>query len=114
MGYKSGSQPLLRGRQVLLKHSSSAPSKKSNLSFGVGFFILDLDLIKYINWFEIHINEYVTMRKSEIKNMVMQNERGQNTHGQGERVKIPLLPSNVSKKSYKDSRPQQGHDSDIQ
>ena len=54
------------------------------------------------------------MRKSEIKNMVMQNERGQNTHDQGERVKIPLLPSNVSKKSYKDSRPQQGHDSDIQ
>ena len=30
--------------------------------------------------------------------MVMQNERGQNTHGQGERVKIPLLPNNVGKK----------------
>ena len=27
-----------------------------------------------------------------------QNERGQNTHGQGERVKIPLLPKNVGKR----------------
>ena len=32
----------------------------------------------------------------------MQNERVQNTHGQGERVKIPLLPNNVGKKSVKD------------
>ena len=29
--------------------------------------------------------------------------RGQNTHGQGEREKIPLLPYNVGKKSVKDS-----------
>ena len=39
-----------------------------------------------------------------------QNERGQNTHGQGERVKIPLLPNNVGKKSVKDAGPQQGYD----
>ena len=69
------------------------PPKNQILVLELDFFILDLDLIKYINWFEIHIKEYVTMRKSEIKNMVMQNERGQNTHGQGERVKIPLLPA---------------------
>ena len=40
----------------------------------------------------------------------MQNERGQNTHGQGERVKIPLLPNNVGKKSANDVGPKQGHD----
>ena len=39
----------------------------------------------------------------------MQNERGQNTHGQGERVKIPLLPNNVGKKSTNNVGPQQGH-----
>ena len=37
-------------------------------------------------------------------------ERGQYTHGQGERVKIPLLPHNVGKKSVNDAGPQQGHD----
>ena len=31
-------------------------------------------------------------------NMVMTNERGQNTHSKGERVKIPLLPYNVDKR----------------
>ena len=46
--------------------------------------------------------------------MVMQNERGQSTHGQGERVKIPFLPNNVGKKSVNDAGPQQGHDSNIQ
>ena len=40
--------------------------------------------------------------------MIMQNERGQNTHGQGERVKIPLLPYNVDKKSVKDQGPTVG------
>ena len=35
--------------------------------------------------------------------MVMQNERGQNTHGKGEQVKIQLLPNNVGKKSVNDS-----------
>ena len=40
--------------------------------------------------------------------MIMQNKRGQNTHGQGERVKIPLLPYNVVKKSVNDSGPTVG------
>ena len=31
--------------------------------------------------------------------MVIQNERGKNTHGKGDQVKIPLLPNNVDKKS---------------
>ena len=44
--------------------------------------------------------------------MVMQNERGQNTHGQGEWVKIPLLPNNAGKKSVNDAGPKQGHDND--
>ena len=35
----------------------------------------------------------------EIYNMVMMNERGQNTHSEGKWVKIPLLPYNVDKKS---------------
>ena len=39
-----------------------------------------------------------------------ENERGQNTHGQGERVKIPLLSNNVGKKSAIDAGLQQGHD----
>ena len=42
--------------------------------------------------------------------MVMQNERGQNTHSQGERLKIPLLPNNLGKKSANNMGPQQGHD----
>ena len=42
--------------------------------------------------------------------MKVKNERGQNTHGQGERVKIPLLPNNVGKKSVNDAGPQQGQD----
>ena len=42
--------------------------------------------------------------------MVMQNERGQNTHGQAERVKKPLLPNNVGKKSVNEAGPKQGHD----
>ena len=41
----------------------------------------------------------------------MQNERVQNTHGHWERVKIPLLPNNVGKKSANDAGPQQGHNS---
>ena len=40
--------------------------------------------------------------------MIMQNERGQNTHIKGERVKIPLLPYNVDKKSVLDSGPTVG------
>ena len=32
------------------------------------------------------------------------------TQGQGERVKISLLPNNVDKKSVNDAGPQQGHD----
>ena len=43
------------------------------------------------------------MRSSEINNKIMQNERGQKTHSQGERGKIPLLPYNVDKKSVYDS-----------
>ena len=31
------------------------------------------------------------------------------THGQGKRVKIPLLPNNEGKKSANDTEPQQGH-----
>ena len=46
---------------------------------------------------------------SGINQMVMQNERGQNTHDQGEMVKIPLLPNNVGKKSANNAGPQQGH-----
>ena len=38
------------------------------------------------------------------------NERVLNTHGKGERVKIPLLPNNVGKKSVNDAGPKQGHD----
>ena len=34
----------------------------------------------------------------EINNMIMANERGQNTHSKGERVKIPLLPYTVDKR----------------
>ena len=45
--------------------------------------------------------------------MVMQNERGQNTHGQEEWVKIPLLPNNVGKKSVNNAGPHQGHDSGV-
>ena len=37
--------------------------------------------------------------------MIMQNERGQNTHSKGERKKIPFLPYNVNKKSVLDSEP---------
>ena len=40
--------------------------------------------------------------------MIMQNERGKNTHGQGERVIIPLLPYNVDKKSVNGSGPTVG------
>ena len=40
--------------------------------------------------------------------MVTQNERGQNTYGQGERVKIPLLPNNVGKESVNYAGPRQG------
>ena len=39
-------------------------------------------------------------KKNEINNMIMQNEKEQNTHGKGERVKIPLFPNNVGKKSF--------------
>ena len=42
--------------------------------------------------------------------MVIHNERGKNTHGQGEWVKIPLLPDNVGKMSANNVGPQQGHD----
>ena len=35
---------------------------------------------------------------------------GQNTRGQGERVKIPLLPNSVDKRSVNNAVPQQGHD----
>ena len=44
--------------------------------------------------------------------MVMQNERGQDTHGQGEWVKTPLFPNNIGKKSVNDAGPQQGHNND--
>ena len=38
--------------------------------------------------------------------------RGDKCHpGRGKRVKIPLLPNNVGKKSAIDAGPQQGHDS---
>ena len=38
--------------------------------------------------------------------------RGDKCHpGRGKRVKIPLLPNNVGKKSANDAVPQQGHDS---
>ena len=33
---------------------------------------------------------------------------GKNTHSKGERVKIPLLPYNVDKKSFKNSGPTVG------
>ena len=42
-----------------------------------------------------------------------ENERGQNTRGQGERVKIPLLPNNVGKKSANNARPKQGHNNSL-
>ena len=41
-------------------------------------------------------------RENITKIHVDENERGQNTHGQGERVKIPLLPNNVGKKIVND------------
>ena len=37
--------------------------------------------------------------------MVMQIERGQNTHRKWERMKIPLLPNNVGKKSVNNKEP---------
>ena len=40
--------------------------------------------------------------------MVVQIERGQNTHGKGEGMKIPLLPNNVGKKSVNNSGPTVG------
>ena len=40
--------------------------------------------------------------------MIMQNERGQNTHSKWEQVKIPLIPYNVDKKSVNDSGPNVG------
>ena len=40
--------------------------------------------------------------------MTMQNEREQNTHSKGERVKIPLLPYNADKKSANNSGPTVG------
>ena len=39
----------------------------------------------------------------------MQNKKGQNTHSQGERLKILLSPYNVGKKSANDAGPRQGH-----
>ena len=45
---------------------------------------------------------------NKINNMIMENERGQNTHSKGEQVKIPLLPYNVDKKSVNDSVPTVG------
>ena len=47
------------------------------------------------------LNLVLYSRQNEI-NMVMQIERGQNTHGKGEQVKIPLLPNNVDKRSAND------------
>ena len=41
--------------------------------------------------------------------MIMQIEREQNTYGKGVRVKIPLLPNNVGKKSVNNVGPKQGH-----
>ena len=40
--------------------------------------------------------------------MAMKDKRGQNTHSHWERVKIPLLPNNVGKKSVHDSGPTVG------
>ena len=40
--------------------------------------------------------------------MVMQNEKGKITHGQGEQVKISLLPDTVGKKSVNDLGPTVG------
>ena len=45
-----------------------------------------------------HTHTLTEREKIEIT-MVMQNERGQNTQVKGERVKIPLLPNNVGKRS---------------
>ena len=44
--------------------------------------------------------------------MAMQNERGQNTHGQGKIENTPL-PNNVGKRSANDAGPQQGHDTPL-
>ena len=43
----------------------------------------------------------------------MQNEKGQTTHGQGEMVKIPLLPYNVDKRVLMTWDQLQGHDATI-
>ena len=40
--------------------------------------------------------------------MIMKIESEQNTHSKGERVKIPVLPNNVVKKSIRDSGPSVG------
>ena len=40
--------------------------------------------------------------------------RGDKCHpDKGKRVKIPLLPNNVGKMSFKDEGPQQGHDTSL-
>ena len=58
-------------------------------------------------YFVSEITQYQTgySRTNEINNMVMQIKRGKNTHSKEERVKIPLLPNIIGKKSVNDSGP---------
>ena len=52
------------------------------------------------------------MKLINADNMIMKM-RGDKCHpGRGKRVKIPLLPNNVGKKSANDAGPKQGHDRD--
>ena len=44
-----------------------------------------------------------------INNMIMKMRGDKCPPGRGKRVKIPLLPKNVGKKSANDVEPQQGH-----
>ena len=45
--------------------------------------------------------------------MIMRMRRDKCHPGRGKRVKIPLLPNNVGKKSVNDTGPQQGHDNNL-
>ena len=58
--------------------------------------------------YPLFVVHYKKTGYNEINNKIMQNEREQNTHGNGEWVKIPLWPNNVGKKSVNYSGPMIG------
>ena len=79
-------------------HSGLVFEKLLKIQYKIAQIILKPDLGV---WYSIdvcnmcHLTIIRQIGYNEIKNMVMTNGRGQNTHGKGEQVKIPLLPDNV-------------------